>query len=352
MRPAQKRMSKRTIFPIFLPHAGCPFQCIYCNQEAVTSNSLERFSPPDLIEHFQLKFTALLDRIDGTSSPGEIAFYGGTFTAISSKALRQILEAVSPWVERGVFTGIRFSTRPDCMGREVCSLLADYPVKTVELGVQSLCDEVLGKSRRGYSSEKVAEAVASIRDRDWQLGIQLMPGLPGDNRLTFFRTVRRTIELEPDFVRLYPTIVLSKTVLADWYHKGIYQPLSLEEAVGWCAGAFDMLLQADIAVARMGLHADPELETPGTILAGPYHPAFGYLVKVNWWRREVNRKLAAHCPGEKKSLLLRIPQRFISEALGPKQMNIDYWLNKWQLDEVRIKRELEWASNRFEAILQ
>lgn len=345
-------MSKEIIYPIFLPHAGCPFQCVYCNQNSVTSGHRERLPVSALIEHFQLKFAALLERINGASTPGEIAFYGGTFTAISVKELRDILDTVSPWVERCVFTGIRFSTRPDCMGREVCSMLAGYPVKTVELGVQALCDEVLGKSRRGYSSEKVQEAVVSIRDRGWQLGIQLMPGLPGDSRCRFLESVRRTIELKPDFVRLYPTIVLNKTVLADWYHKGIYQPLSLEEAVDWCAAAYEMFLHADIAVARMGLHADPELETPGTILAGPYHPAFGYLVKVHWWRQEVDRNLAAYRPGAKKSLLLRVPQRFISEALGPQQMNIDYWLKKWQFDEVRIEAESDWASNRFEAILQ
>ena len=351
-RATEARRSKQTIYPIFLPHAGCPFQCVYCNQNSVTSGHRARLPAAALMEHFEQKFAALLEQINGAGSPGEIAFYGGTFTAISNAELRHILDTVSPWVERGVFTGIRFSTRPDCMGREVRSLLADYPVKTVELGVQTLCDQVLNESRRGYSSEKIKEAADSIQKMGWQLGIQLMPGLPGDNRSRFIDSVRRTIELSPGFVRLYPTIVLNKTVLADWYQRGIYQPLSLDEAVDWCTAAYEMFLQAEIGIARMGLHADPELETPGNILAGPYHPAFGYLVKVRWWRRQVDRRLADYRRGEKRSLLLRIPQRFISEALGPQKANIYYWLKKWQFDEVKVKAEADWSSNRFEAILQ
>jgi histone acetyltransferase (RNA polymerase elongator complex component) len=350
-RLAHAVTSKKTIYPIFLPHAGCPFQCVYCNQNAVASNS-KRCLESDLIERFELELGSLLERVAETGSAGEIAFYGGTFTALGSRELSQILDSVSPWVEKGLFTGIRFSTRPDRMGREVCSMLAGYPITTVELGVQSLCEEVLSRSRRGYSVEQVMEAAASVQERGWQLGIQLMPGLPGDSRAAFFQSVHRTIALQPDFVRLYPTIVLAETILADWYRQGVYRPLSLEEAVDWCAGGYDTLLQADIVVARMGLHADPELERPGTILAGPFHPAFGYLVKVHWWRRAVDDRLAAHPPGEKKSLLLRIPQRFISEILGPRRTNIEYWLEKWRLDEVRIEKESRSTSNRFEALLQ
>lgn len=346
-------MNRHIIYPIFLPHAGCPYQCIYCDQNSVTFTFGEKLQPAGLIEHFELKFDLLVQQARERNRPGEVAFYGGTFTAIPIEVMRHILDAVSPWVERGVFSGIRFSTRPDCLGREVCSVLARYPVQTVELGVQSLCDEVLQEGRRGYSSVEAAEAIKRIREGKWRLGIQLMPGLPGDNRWKFLDSIQRTIGLRPDFVRLYPTLVLNGTALADWYREGKYQPLSLQQAVEWCAAAYAMFVGAEIPVIRMGLHADPELEKPGTILAGPHHPAFGHLVKAHWWRVEVDQWVGDR-RGEVlgKRLILKVPQRFVSEVRGPRQMNVNHWLNRWRLDEVAIEGEPGMHFSRFEAALR
>ena len=189
------------------------------------------------------------------------------------------LPPASAYVRQGIFTGIRFSTRPDCLGDEVVELISKYPVRAVELGVQSLSDTVLQKSRRGYSARSVEESAKRVRDSGWALGIQMMAGLPGDTRGLFIQSMDKAIALAPDFLRIYPTLVLAGTNLADSFRKGIYTPLSLDEAVTWLTPAYAAALRAGIPVIRMGLHPDPALEKPGVILAGPYHPAFGHLVR-------------------------------------------------------------------------
>lgn len=342
-------MAARTIYPIFLPHAGCPFQCVYCNQKSVTAERPGEVSSRD---YFQSRLDLFLDQAASKSAvPGELAFYGGTFTAIAADVMRFMLDAATPWVERGVFAGIRFSTRPDCLGPEICRTLAEYPVRTVELGVQSLVDEVLTVSRRGYSAAVVRDAVASVRAMGWELGLQLMLGLPGEQQEKFLASVFATIDLKPDFVRLYPTLVLPGTVLADWHADARYRPLPLEEAIDWCSEAYAAFVQADIAVARMGLHADPALRAAGAIVDGPYHPAFGYLVKVNWWRKRVDRILAAAEWTRGKRLRLQVPERCISEVVGPERANVKHWLSHWGLVRIEVKGEPDWQFNRLEALL-
>ena len=358
-------MSERTrIYPIFLPHQGCPFQCIYCNQHAVTSASAgTQHSISGLLAWFHERLQRLAEDSRRAGSPGEIAFYGGTFTALPSEIMQELLEGASLLVREGLFTGIRFSTRPDCVTPLGCSLLCRYPVKTVELGVQSLSDDVLRTSGRGYSCRTVETAAALVRSHGWSLGIQMMPGLPGDTRERFLESMRRVIALRPDLARIYPTVVLSDTPLAELYRRGGYQPLSLEEALSWCVPAYDALLRAGIPVARMGLHADPELQKPGVILAGPYHPSFGYLVRVHWWRDRVDGRIQKSRNAEEqksrrqktgepsaRQLTIRVTQRQVSELLGPDRSNIRYWKEKWQLTGIRIMQEPEWPLHRFECV--
>jgi len=343
-------MQKTRIYPIFLPHAGCPFQCVYCNQSLVTSFSrFDAVNGAGLISHFRHVLTQLVEDVRRTSLPGEIAFYGGTFTALPMETLDEMLGEASRWVEAGVFSGVRFSTRPDGITSAVCSFLSQYPIRTIELGVQSLSDWVLFESRRGYTAKTVAMAAGFVREHGWELGIQLMPGLPGDASHLFMESVHAAIALQPAFVRLYPTIVLSRTLLAEWYRMGKYQPLTLDEGIGWCALAYDAFLGASIPVARMGLHADPELEKPGRILAGPYHPAFGYLVRVHWWRSKVDESMqTSPDPQPGRGLIIRVPERFVSEALGPRQSNIAYWQAKWHPERIRVQGMEGWPAGRLE----
>ena len=329
---------KKIIYPIFLPHAGCPFQCIYCNQNAVTSagSAEEEFLPSVL-----RRLYAHAEEARRLERPGEIAFFGGTFTALAPELIGPILQAASAYVREDIFTGIRFSTRPDCLGREVLELLSGFPVQTVELGVQSLSEEVLAASRRGYSGGDVRKAVASVKEKGWSLGIQLMAGLPGDKAGLLLESVRLAIEMRPDFLRIYPTLVLRGTALAALFNKGEYKALSLDDAIAWLEPAYDMLLHADIPIIRMGLHPDAALEEPGVVLAGPIHPSFGYLVKCRWWRNRVDAKFASLPETAGCKLLLRVPANQISEVVGPARENVRHWKTKWHLESLEVKTEQE-----------
>ena len=195
------------IYPVFLPHAGCPFQCLYCNQRVVVSHDP---GESDILGFVESGLRAYSNQICRSGCSGEIAFFGGTFSALPLALIESILAAVAIPIGQGIFTGIRFSTRPDCLGGDVVDLLSRYPFRTVELGVQSLSDSVLQKSRRGYCVRSVYDAKKRVRDEGWQLGIQLMAGLPGDTQGLFFDNAK-AIEIEPDFLRIYPTLVLEGT---------------------------------------------------------------------------------------------------------------------------------------------
>jgi histone acetyltransferase (RNA polymerase elongator complex component) len=344
--------SKNIIYPIFLPHAGCPFQCVYCNQRAVTSVPSHAATPAGILSSFKEQFTRILGHARVKENPGELAFYGGTFTALPPEVIETILESVTPLVGRGVFSGIRFSTRPDGITQNICSLLKNYPVTTIELGVQSLADEVLILSRRGYCFETVENAVVLVHKHGWQLGLQLMMGLPGDSQTRFMDSVTKAVGFRPGFVRIYPTLVLAGTLLADWYRTGAFTPLSLDEAVSWCVPAYEVLFQEQIPIARLGLHPDPELQKPGTVLAGPYHPAFGYLVRVRWWRDRVDRcVLAHHGLIQGRELTLWVADRSLSEVVGPAKSNVKYWMEMWGLKGVNVEVKTSRASSLFDCFL-
>jgi len=338
-------MKRRTIYPIFLPHSGCPFQCIYCDQHAVTGTT----RGDSLLARFRSQLNPLLDRARDSGVPGEVAFYGGTFTALPRSDLQEILETLTEPIQGGVFTGIRFSTRPDCLTPDICSFLAKYRVRTVELGVQSFSNTVLRESRRGYTRAAVLQASSLVRECGWDLGIQLMMGLPGDTEQRFSRSITETIALQPDLVRIYPTLVLAGTKLSEWHAGGDYRPLTLEEAIVWCAAAYDSLLQAAIPIARLGLHADRELEKPGAIIAGPYHPAFGHLVRSRWWRDRISRALRKLSgTGRGGRVLVRVAGRALGDVLGQKRGNLLWWRSEFQLQQIRVEGENSWYGESFE----
>ena len=314
------------IYPVFLPHAGCPFQCVYCNQRVVVSH--DRWES-GILEFVESGLRAYSNQIRRSGRSGEIAFYGGTFSALPLALIEAILAAAAIHVKQGIFTGIRFSTRPDCLGGEVVDLLSRYPIRAVELGVQSLSDSVLLKSRRGYCARPVYDTVKRIRDEGWKLGIQLMAGLPGDTQALFLESMRKAIEIYPDFLRIYPTLVLEGTALADSFRQGVYAPLSLDEAVTWLAPAYDLALRAGIPVIRMGLQADPALEKPGVVLAGPYHPAFGCLVKCRWWRDRIDIHFASFPRLCGDGVVLRVPPNQVSDVIGHGKSNLRHWKARW-----------------------
>jgi histone acetyltransferase (RNA polymerase elongator complex component) len=317
------------IYPIFLPHAGCPFQCVYCNQRVVVSTVCGENDILKLVEHWAAAHSS---QVRSTGRPGEIAFFGGTFTALPHELIESILATVSAHVKQGTFIGIRFSTRPDCFEDRVLELLSKYPVRTVELGAQSLSDYVLRRSGRGYRASSVEEASKLVKDAGWMLGIQLMAGLPGDNRGLFLDSIRKAIELRPDFMRIYPTLVLEGTPLAESFRGGVFAALSLDEALDWLAAAYDLTIQSGIRIIRMGLHPDPALEKPGVILAGPHHPAFGYLVKCRWWRDRVDRRFASAPELLGSEIDLFVAPNLVGDVVGHRKANLGHWKRRWGID--------------------
>jgi histone acetyltransferase (RNA polymerase elongator complex component) len=354
---------EKIIYPIFLPHAGCPFQCVYCNQRASGSAGAGLRSsplpltaaiyagaptaqpPPNLILEFvECALRAYSHQILSSGSPGELAFFGGTFTALPPSLMTSVLIAASTHVKKGIFTGIRFSTRPDCIGDDVVGLLSKYPIRTVELGVQSFSDSVLKASRRGYRASSVLDAAKRVKQKGWRLGIQLMAGLPGDSRELFIESMRKAIEAGPDFLRIYPTVVLEGTALADSFRKGAYAPLSLDAAVDWVTPAYDLALRAGISVIRMGLHPDPALEEPGVIVAGPYHPAFGCLVKSRWWRERVDRLFQSTTQPTVGDVVLLVAPNQVGDAIGHRKSNLRHWEARWGM-RVKVMGEASLAGN-------
>lgn len=268
-------MSRRPpIYPVFIPNAGCPFQCIYCDQHQVTA--IKRHSP--WVEQAVSQVTSFANHAKNEAAFGEIAFYGGTFTGLPHRCLDQLLELAQGYVDRGLFTGIRFSTRPDFVDADTLRYLARYGITTVELGIQSLSDTVLRSSRRGYNRKQALDAMELLRRYPWKMGVQLMLGLPSDTPERFLASVQATIAARPDFVRLYPTLVFPGTELAHWTTDGRYLPLTLQQAVDWCVPAYDACLQAGIPIARLGLLLPSELDPGTATVAGP-----GIRPTANWF---------------------------------------------------------------------
>jgi histone acetyltransferase (RNA polymerase elongator complex component) len=305
------------IAPIFIPHQGCPFQCIYCRQDKISNQSIA----PASISYIKKTLDAALksDRF-ASARTKEVAFYGGTFTNLSRATIKQMLEIVAPYLEQGLFDSIRVSTRPDSIDVARLELMKGYGVSTVELGVQSMDDNVLMLSKRGHASEDTVKAVALLKQYDFKVGIQLMPGLPGDSESIFADTVEKVIGLKPDMARLYPAIVIKGTELESDFHAGAYRPLTLDEAIRICAMSCLNLENHGIPVIRIGLMSSPSLLRDGEIVAGPWHSAFGFLVRSAIH----HRKIEPFLPKLKSpaALGIRAPRREIPLVRGYKNEGV------------------------------
>ncbi len=263
---------KRFIVPIFISNQGCPHRCIFCDQRRITG---EEKIGPDSVEGI-IK-TAINSSRFRKEQGIEVAFYGGTFASLPISYMKQLLEPVKRYIENSIVKEIRISTRPDSINEKVLNVLKEYHVKTVELGAQSLDNNVLRLSKRGHTAEDIINSFHALRNHGFKVGIQLMPGLPGDTKDVFRKSIEKTLELMPDMVRLYPTLVIKGTELEELYNKGIYKPLSLQEAVDICVEAVLALEGKGIPVIRIGLMNSGSLIK--NIVAGPWHPAFGFLVR-------------------------------------------------------------------------
>ncbi|MCX5820066.1 MAG: radical SAM protein [Deltaproteobacteria bacterium] len=264
------------IIPFFLMNRGCPHRCLFCNERLTAGDRPERINEAAFTETVRAHLAGAGRR----SGPAEIAFYGGTFAGMERKEQRRLLELAAPFLREGMVDGIRISTRPDGIDAECLDLLESSGVTTVEVGAQSLDDEVLLRSGRGHTAADTVRALLLLKDRGFKTGLHLMAGLPGDSPGRFAETIVRVIALRPDMVRIHPTIVLRDTPLAEAFWEGNYSPLGLADAVDLCKNALKILTAAGIPVIRLGLQTTRELEEPGAVVAGPFHPAFRSLVET------------------------------------------------------------------------
>jgi histone acetyltransferase (RNA polymerase elongator complex component) len=214
----------------------------------------------------------------GRPSKIQIAFYGGNFLGLRDPDVRALLEMAQHFVRKGHVNDIRFSTRPDTIDDHRLKLIVGYSVRAIELGVQSMSDEVLSMNQRGHTSSDTVFAVHKLKKNGYEVGLQMMVGLPGDTIRRSWDTARRIVDLAPDYVRIYPTVVLESSLLAKWYQRGEFTPWALSSCVSLVKELYLLFTQNNIRVIRMGLQAEVGFNSGRIIIAGPYHPAFGHLV--------------------------------------------------------------------------
>ena len=306
---------KTPIVPFFISHRGCPHRCIFCNQETIAGSKGDFPSAAEIREK-----VAAYRRSSGCRSVG-VAFYGGSFTSIAYEDQVRLLEPLQELLSVGEVSSIRISTRPDSLDPATAAFLSTSGVATVELGVQSLDDRVLAEAERGHSAEDVEKAVSCLKDEGITVGLQLMPGLPGETEELAVGSLSRALALRPDFLRIYPTLVVAGTSLARRYAEGGYHPLSLVEAVRLCKVLLHQALLAEVPVVRMGLQPTDDLDRAGTILAGPYHPAFRQLVEAELCF-DLLEKLVLHHTGDKVPLTVTCSPSRIADVVGQKRANI------------------------------
>ena len=278
------------MIPFFIPHVGCPYVCTFCNQSRITGQSGISHLTPDYIKKTITEYVGS----KRNDKFWEVAFYGGSFTAIHRDLQHTLLAPTYEMLQQDIIDGIRCSTRPDAVGDEAISLLQSYGVKTVELGVQSMNDGILVDAKRGHTAQDVVEAVARLKHRGMTVGVQLLPGLKGETWETILETAIAVVKMKPDFVRIYPVLVIENTELADQYRAGEYEPLSTEQAITYCAFLKDWFELHNIEVIRTGLQSTDELDSGTSLVAGPYEPAMGELVVNEQYKQRIERCINEH----------------------------------------------------------
>ena len=306
--------SKHANIALFIPHNGCPHQCAFCNQRTI-SGAAEQPTADDVRAAVHTALTS--PKFDGASA--EIAFFGGSFTAIERGYLLELLRAAHEFVKNGAVAGIRISTRPDAIDREILDILKQYGVTAIELGAQSMRDEVLSKNRRGHTARDVVNASRLIRQYGFSLGLQMMTGLYGDDDAGARDTARRLAALQPDTMRIYPTVVLEGTELAEKMRAGEYQPQNYEAAAALCAELLEFFEDKGIKVIKLGLHASDGVE--GQRVGGAYHPAFRELCEGILYQQKIRRILTAQYPNG-GDFVVYVDRHEMSKASGQKKCNV------------------------------
>ncbi len=354
-------VEKPLIIPFFLNQEGCSRRCIFCNQHVITG-----FKPKGLDSGLEeIVANYLATAVFPVARKIQIAFYGGSFTSLQISKQNEYLRCGQQFIHRGVVQSLRLSTRPDSLDEKTCRRLKSFGVQTIELGVQSLDDEVLAICNRGHDAATAVATTQLLKSHDFETGVQLMLGLPGQSKTSFLRTVKKIITINPDFVRIYPAVVLRHTSWAACLNNKGYHPLSLAEAVEWCAEALCLFKEAGVPVVRMGLHPSESLLTPGNIVAGPYHPAFGELVKSYLFREKVIdilgkgvlSKLSRSGKGQRISVSVGLHKADVSVFVGHQRSNLNEYHRRlkdididWHIDHRQRREEFSCVAGQVQLV--
>ncbi len=324
---------KHANIPIFIPHRGCLNACVFCNQHTI-SGALGDPAP----EMLPVEARTTIETALSTISPDtvcEIAYFGGSFTGIDPDLMEALLALAAEYVAAGRVSSIRFSTRPDYVGDAVLDRIAPYPIGTIELGVQSLSDTVLSVCRRGHTAADALSAIARLRGRGYAVVGQMMLGLPVSTFVDERETAQRLIDAGVSAVRIYPTLVLRGTRLAEMSATGEYGSLSLDEAILRTAELLDLFDRAGVEVLRVGLQETDGLREPNTVLAGPCHPAFGELAMGECFYRRAEELFGREMT-RRANVTIAVPHGRTSAMIGQKKKNLSRLCAKFGMKTIKV----------------
>lgn len=314
MNPAAKPL----IIPVFIPHSGCPHQCAFCNQTIITSQK-PRLPDKSAIRRIVTEYYPY----KGKREQVELAFFGGNFLGLDPENIIQLLDLIQPYIHEKKIDGIRFSTRPDTITQQMLDLISPFNISTVELGVQSMNDEVLIQSKRGHNGRDTINAISLLKKYPFKIGVQVMVGLPGDTENLLLKSTRKLAQLAPDFARIYPLMILKNSLMEQWYKKGRYQPLRLEESIRLVKKMYHIFTTAHVNVIRMGLQTSDIMDDKSMLLAGPWHPAFGHLVFSEILYDTACNKIEQYRDLIKgRDIVLKVHPRTESRLRGDKNYNL------------------------------
>lgn len=323
-------MNKHYIIPIFVPHLGCPNDCVFCNQKSI-SGQQKMITKEDIEKTIEF----YLENIKDKEAKKEVAFFGGSFTGIDVEKQEEFLKTAYKYIKEGKIHSIRISTRPDYIDKKILKRLKKYKVETIELGVQSANDYILKQSHRGHTFEDVKKASKLIRWYGFKLGHQMMIGLPESTRIDEVNTAKELIKLKPKMVRIYPVLVIKNTKLEKEFLDEKYSPLSVVQAVETCKEIVPLFVKKGIEIIRIGLQNTDEITDPSNekseVVAGPYHPAFRQLVESGLWYDSILAKIKQLNVKVKKVQVTVNPQD-VNNVIGHKRENIEKLKEMYELD--------------------
>ena len=313
-------MKKQYIIPIFVPHLGCPNDCVFCNQKSISGQTKQvtKEDVKNIIEE-HLKYIKKDSKV-------EVAFFGGSFTGIEESKQEELLAAAYEFIKQKKVDSIRISTRPDYIDKKILKRLKKYKVKTIELGVQSANDYILKKAGRGHTFEDVVKASKLIRWYGFDLGHQMMIGLPESTTVDEINTAKQLIKLKPKMVRIYPVLVIKNTKLEKDYNDGKYKPLTVTQAVEVCKELVKLFVKKHIEVIRIGLQPTDTITNPeedkSEVVAGPFHPAFRQLVESGMWYDVIVEKIK-QLNTKVKEVVVTVNPADVNNVIGQRKDNIN-----------------------------